>query len=144
MSISRKRRRTKQTKAERKPILPRFDSPFVELIRYAVAVAISLERHYKGSFQNVASRTEVAHSFQTPERLQPPASASDGTPSPNTRRQRMTQDEKDKQDLLRNVLTAFANHNPTVGYCQGTALFCRFYVERIEIHISAVNIHPLI
>ena len=69
-----------------------------------------------------------AHSFQSPERLkqqqqlQPPTSASEGTPSPNTRRQQMTQDEKDKQDLLRNVLTAFANHNPTVGYCQGQDL----------------------
>ena len=51
--------------------------------------------------------------------------------SPNSKQpqRHLNQEEKDKQDQLRNVLVAFANHNPTVGYCQGSVddiTFMRF------------------
>ena len=36
-----------------------------------------------------------------------------------TSERQMSQEEQDKQDQLKKVLTAFANHTPTVGYCQG-------------------------
>ena len=51
--------------------------------------------------------------------------------SPNSKQpqRHLNQEEKDKQEQLRNVLMAFANHNPTVGYCQGSVddiTFMRF------------------
>ena len=62
----------------------------------------------------------IASESLTPVSTAPVTMTTVSTLTPSQCRKQMSKEDQDKQDQLKNVLMAFANHNPTVGYCQGS------------------------